>query len=321
MPSPTSLRLKVARTTLLTPRIRQLELVAENGAALPAFSAGGHIDIEVGPDDFRSYSLLNDPAEIHRYVVAVLLEPASKGGSAFMHGQVTEGDILTAQGPSNDFPLNEMADDTILIAGGIGITPMLSMVERLLHLDRRFTLHYCTRQRDDAPFAAELERRLGERLVLHHDNGDPAQGLDVATLLARRPPGGHVYVCGPHGMIQAVRTAGRDWPKGTVHFELFSGSAEDTEPRSTDLPFDIELAKTGGTLTVPVGSTILEVLRANGVRVKSMCTTGVCGTCRVGYLAGDVDHRDEALTKKEQLKFVQVCVSRAMPGSRLVLNI
>ncbi len=321
MASPPNLRLRVSRTVLLTSRIRQLELAAADGGSLPAFTAGAHIDVDIGPDEARSYSLLNDPAETHRYVIAVLLETASKGGSVFMHGKVQEGEILTATGPANDFPLDERAEESVLIAGGIGITPVLSMVERLLALQRRFTLHYCTRHRDDAPFAAELERRLGERLVLHHDDGDPAKGLDVAALLRKRPPGAHVYVCGPRGMIQAVREAAVDWPKGTVHFELFSGSAEDTAPRSTDQSFEIECAKSGGTYTVPVGATILDVLRENGIKVKSMCKGGVCGTCRVSYLSGEVDHRDEALTRKEQMKFIQVCISRAMPGSRVVLNI
>ena len=321
MASPTDLRLRVARTALLTARIRQLELAAEDGAALPGFTAGAHIEVDVGEDEARSYSLLNDPAETHRYVIAVLLEPASKGGSAFMHGQVHDGDLITVQPPSNDFPLDERAEVSILIAGGIGITPMLSMTERLASLGRAFTLHYCTRHRDDAPFAAELERRLGDRVVLHHDNGDPTQGLDVAALLKKRAPGAHVYVCGPRGMIQSVREAALDWPKGTVHFELFSGSAEDTAPRSTDQPFEIECARSGGSYTVPVGVSILEVLREHGIKVKSMCKTGTCGTCRVGYLSGEIDHRDEALTRKEQTKFIQVCVSRAQPGSRVVLNI
>ena len=321
IPATDMLKLRVERIAALTPRIRQLELVAAEGGELPAFTAGGHIGVDIGEGEARTYSLLNAPHERGRYVIAVLLEPQGRGGSAWMHGSVRQGDVITTTLPMNNFSLNEAAEESLLIAGGIGITPILSMVERLLEKEARFVLHYATRSRDDAPFAAELERRLGERLVLHHDNGDPAQGVNLPALLAKRAPGAHVYVCGPRGMIEATRTATQHWPKGTVHFELFSGAIEDTTPRSSDTAFEMELAKSGRVVMVPADRSPLDALRDIGIKVKSMCKDGVCGTCRVRVLSGAVDHRDEVLTDKEHASFMQVCVSRAMPGERLVLDL
>lgn len=316
-----SLTLVVRRAELLSPRIRLVELAAEDGAELPPFTAGAHIDIDIGPEDGRSYSLLNDPTERHRYVIAVLREQPGRGGSAWVHDVVQVGHRITATAPTNHFALNQAAEQILLIAGGIGITPMLSMVEQLLAEGRPFHLYYCARSAEEAPFAAALEARIGDRLTLTLDGGDPARGLDLTALLKQKPPGGHAYVCGPRGMIQAVREATQHWPKGTVHWELFAGSEEDTAPRSNDLPFEVELAKSGKSFTVPADRKLLDVLRAEGFRIKTLCKEGVCGTCRVRVLSGEVDHRDEVLTVAEQKKFMQVCVSRAKPGERLVLDL
>jgi ferredoxin-NADP reductase len=316
-----NLALVVRRITAPTPRIRLLELATADGAALPGFTAGSHIDVDMPIGEGRSYSLLNDPAETNRYVIAVLREELGRGGSAWMHDTVCEGDVLTVAPPTNHFALNEAAEAHLLIAGGIGITPIMAMVARLLRLGASFSLHYCARSPEETAFGDDLAARLGDRLHLYHDGGDPARGLDVAALLGRRAPGSHVYVCGPRGLIQAVRGATTAWPTGTVHWEAFSGSDEDTAPRTNDQPFEVELAKSGKVLMVGAGEKILDVLRANDVRVKSLCKDGVCGTCRVKYLAGAVDHRDDVLTNKQRTQFLQVCVSRALPGERLVLDL
>jgi vanillate monooxygenase ferredoxin subunit len=313
--------LTVTRIAAPTPRIRQVELASADGADLPPFTAGAHIDLDLGIGEARSYSLLNDPTERQRYVIAVLRETDSRGGSTWIHDSLRQGDRLTATAPANHFPLNEAGERHILIAGGIGITPLMAMAQRLAALGAEFTLHYCTRARDDAAFLDELTALLGPRLITHFDGGDIARGLDVATLLAKRPPAAHVYVCGPAGLIRAVREAGRDWPKGTVHYELFHGSEADSAPRSTDMPFDIKLARAGRTLTVPADKSILDVLRADGIKIKTLCKEGVCGTCRVGLLEGKADHRDETLTDAEREHDIQVCVSRAMPGETLVLDL
>ncbi len=314
------LNLDVKRVVAVTPAIKEIELVAADGA-LPAFTAGAHIDVVLGNGIERSYSLLNDPTETHRYVIAVLREEESRGGSTFVHDRLREGDRLVSSPPVNNFPLNEAGETHILIAGGIGITPLKSMAHRLLAYGAAFTLHYCARDRERAAYLEELTALVGERLHVHLDGGDPSRGLDVAALMSKRPSAGHVYVCGPAGLIRAVREASRDWPKGTVHYELFRGSEADVAPRSTDQPFEITLARAGKTLTVPADKSILEVLRGNGIKIKTLCKEGVCGTCRVGLLSGKADHRDEVLTDEQREREIQVCVSRAMPNETLVLDL
>lgn len=314
------LSLQVNRLVAVTPWIKEIELVPAEGALSP-FTAGAHIDVTLGNGLERSYSLLNDPAETHRYVIAVLREADSRGGSTWIHDHLSAGDTLQSSAPVNNFPLNEAGETHILIAGGIGITPLKSMAHRLHARGADFKLHYCARDPERAAYLDELTRTLGDRLAVHLDGGDPARGLDVASLLAKRPSAGHVYVCGPAGLIRAVREATRDWPKGTVHYELFRGAEADIAPRSTDRPFDIVLARAGKTLTVPADKSILEVLRANGIKIKTLCKEGVCGTCRVGLVSGKADHRDEVLTDEQRVTEIQVCVSRALPNETLVLDL
>jgi ferredoxin-NADP reductase len=316
-----SLNLEVASVKAITPSIRQVELTLAQGGALPPFTAGAHIDLALGNGLERSFSMLNDPTEIHRYVIAVLREADSRGGSVWVHDHLRQGDRLTSSEPINNFPLNEAGETHILIAGGIGITPLKAMAHRLLARDANFALHYCARDEGRAAYLDELRTLLGDRLQLYLDGGDVARGLDVGKLLAARPSAAHVYVCGPAGLIRAVREATRDWPKGTVHYELFRGSEADIAPRSTDQPFEITLARTGKTLTVPADRTILAVLSANGIKVKTLCTEGVCGTCRVRLLGGKADHRDEVLTDAQREREIQVCVSRALPGETLILDL
>jgi ferredoxin-NADP reductase len=314
------LNLDVRKLTAVTPSIREIELVAADGA-LPPFTAGAHIDVTLGNGEERSYSLLNDPAETHRYVLAVLREADSRGGSTFVHDHLREGDRLASTPPVNNFQINEAGENHILIGGGIGITPLKAMTHRLVARGANFTLHYCARDRERAAYLDTLTAALGERLHLHLDGGDPARGLDVAALLSKRPSAAHVYVCGPAGLIRAVREAARDWPKGTVHYELFRGAEADVAPRSSDQAFEITLARAGKTLTVPADKSILEVLRTNGFKIKTLCKEGVCGTCRVGLLAGKADHRDEVLTDEQREHEIQVCVSRALPNETLVLDL
>ncbi len=313
--------LRVARIAAVTPRIKSVELVAAAGGPLPAFTAGAHIDIALGNGETRSYSLLNDPTETQRYAIAVLRETDSRGGSTFVHDGLREGDVLESSDPANNFPLNEAGERHILIAGGIGITPLMAMSRRLLARDAEFTLHYCARSRAEAAFIDDIETALGLRLVTHFDGGDIARGLDVKALLAERPAAAHVYVCGPPGLIRAVREAAAHWPKGSVHYELFRGSEADVAPRSGDQGFDVVLKRAGKTLHVAGDRSILQTLADAGIKVKTLCKEGVCGTCRVGLVAGRADHRDEVLTDEERARYIQVCVSRALPGETLVLDL
>ena len=260
------LNLDVRKLTAVTPSIREIELVAADGA-LPPFTAGAHIDVTLGNGEERSYSLLNDPVETHRYVLAVLREADSRGGSTFVHDHLREGDRLASTPPVNNFQINEAGENHILIAGGIGITPLKAMTHRLTARGANFTLHYCARDPERAAYLDALTTALGERLHLHLDGGDPSRGLDVAALLSQRPSAAHVYVCGPPSLIRVVREAARDWPKGTVHYELFRGVEADVAPRSSDQAFEITLARAGKTLTVPADKSILEVLRTNGFKI------------------------------------------------------
>lgn len=206
----TALKLRIARVENLTAEIKLFELVAPDGAVLPQFEAGAHVDVVTGGGHRRSYSLANDPTERNRYVIGVLREKAGRGGSAWMHDNVKLGDTLTVMPPLNNFPLAEAAAEHILIGGGIGITPLMAMSKRLAALGAEFALHYCARDRARAAYVDVLGGQLGARLHTHFDGGDIARGLDVVGLLSRRPPAAHVYVCGPAGLIRAVREAARD---------------------------------------------------------------------------------------------------------------
>jgi vanillate O-demethylase ferredoxin subunit len=289
---------RVKSIEAVTPRIRKIELVRADGGLLAPFSAGAHLDIDLPNGETRSYSLLNDPADKDRYILGVLREIESSGGSSYVHDHLKVGDVVRSTDPINHFPLTEAGDVYVLIAGGIGITPIMSMAARLAALGKDYAVHYCARSADEAAFLADLQALHGMRLRTYFDGGDPERGVDLAALLAKA-----------------------DWPGGTVHYELFKGSEADLAPVNTDEPFDIVMNKSGRTLTVPADRTILAVLKAEGYKVKTLCTSGRCGTCRVGYLSGAVDHRDEVLDDDERSEFLQVCVSRAQPGETLVLDL
>jgi vanillate O-demethylase ferredoxin subunit len=303
----------------VTARIKSFELVDPAGAQLPEFTAGSHVDVTLPNGLVRSYSLLNDSRERERYVIAVLREETGGGGSAWVHESLKPGDRISITKPQNRFEIDEGGDHNFLIAGGIGITPILSMAERFDELGIDFRLYYCTRNREETAFAERIEQRFANRHVFHHDQGLRIQSLDVDALLADRQPGTHVYVCGPPGLIAAVRNAARDWPKGTVHFELFGAGR--IEMPTENRPFDIHLKRRNITLHVPAERSILDVLAENDVRVRSICRDGYCEACTTRYVSGKVEHRDSVLDEDDRKTFLQVCVSRALPGERLVLDL
>jgi len=309
----------VRSAELITPRIKSFELADPAGAALPEFTAGSHIDVTLPNGLVRSYSLLNDSRERDRYVIAVLREEAGGGGSAWVHDSLAPGDVLSISEPQNRFEIDEGGDHNILIAGGIGITPLLSMAERFDELGIDFKLYYCTRSREETAFAERIEQRFPSRHVFHHDQGRADLSLDVAALVSNRQPGTHVYVCGPPGLIASVRTAAQDWPKGTVHFELFGAGR--VEIKTDNRPFDVHLKRRNITLHVPADQSILEVLTANDIRVRSICRDGYCEACTTRYVGGKVEHRDSVLDEEDRKTMLQVCVSRAMPGENLVLDL
>jgi tetrachlorobenzoquinone reductase len=305
-----------------TGSVRILDLQAAPAGALPAFVAGAHIDIHMDGDLVRQYSLLNDPAEMGRYVVAVALDAASRGGSSHIHAQVSEGDVLAISAPRCHFPLVEDAAHSVLIAGGIGVTPLWSMAQRLLTLGRPFSFHYGARSATNAPLLAEIAQRLGDAGVLFETAfEDEGRGrLDLPAIFAAAPTDCHFYACGPGGMLDAylaaAQAAGR--PAGHVHLERFAG----TGPGATEGGFTVELARTGGSYAVPTGSTILETLKANGINIPHSCAEGICGACEAKVLEGVPDHRDDVLTDAEKAAnlTMMVCCSGAKTP-RLVLDL
>lgn len=300
--------------------IASFELVAPDGRDLPPFAAGAHVDVHLPGDLVRQYSLCNPPGERHRYVVAVLREPGGRGGSRAMHDAVRAGDLLTISEPRNNFPLREEARRHVLVAGGIGATPLLAMVYRLNAIGADYELHYCTRTAEKTAFRAVLDRIAGPRVRYHHDGGDPSKGLDVAKLLWTHEMGTHLYCCGPAGLMAAVKTASGHWPVDTVHFEFFAPVATPAGQAAADGSFEVKLAASGESFVVPPDKTILQVLRDHGYDLDSSCESGTCGTCMTAYLAGEPDHRDFVLDDDQRQSHLMVCVSRARSAA-LVLDL
>lgn len=320
MPGPT-LRVRVQRKLAEADGICSFELVAADGGALPRFSPGAHVDVHVPGGPTRPYSLCNDPDETHRYLIAVLEDPASRGGSRAMHARVLEGDTLEIGAPRNHFALVD-GRRHLLMAGGIGVTPILSMAERLSAAGADFEFHYCTRSRARTAFLERIGRsRYADRTHLHFDDGDPAQRLDIPAVVGAPAPGTHLYVCGPKGFIQAVldHARARSWPEGQVHFELFSG---EVGPADADQPFEVELIRSGRVVLVPRGRSAAEALADAGVQLAVSCEQGICGTCLTRVVSGVPDHRDSYLTPAEHAAndCFTPCCSRAR-SPRLALDL
>lgn len=315
------LELKVVRKAVEAEDIASFELARADGGALPGFSAGSHIDVHVPGGLVRQYSLCNDAAESHRYRIAVLRDAASRGGSTGMHDTVHEGDTLTVSEPRNHFPLAH-AKRSLLMAGGIGVTPLLCMAQRLAATGADFELHYSTRSPARTAFMGEIARSaFAGRVHYHHDDGEAAQKLDTGALLARPDPGTHLYVCGPGGYIDHVVGAARaaGWAEATIHLEYFGAAPQDS---AGDGSFQVKLASSGQSYTVEPGQSIVKALQAHGVEILTSCEQGVCGTCLTRVLEGECDHRDHYLTDEEKSRHDQFmpCCSRAKT-SVLVLDL
>lgn len=307
-----TIAVKVLRKTQEAQDIAAFELARPDGSALPAFSAGSHIDVQVPGGPVRQYSLCNDAAENHRYRIAVLRDAGSRGGSAAMHDVVREGDTLTISEPRNHFPLVH-AQRTLLFAGGIGVTPLLAMAQRLAAIDADFTLHYCTRSPARTAFRGEIAASTwAQRVQFHFDDGDAAQKLDLERALGAPQAGTHVYVCGPAGYIDfVVKTARRlGWPEDQVHLEYFGAAPQDT---SGDGGFQVKIASSGAVYDVAADQTVVQALQAHGIEILTSCEQGVCGTCITRVLQGECDHRDLYFTDEEKAANDQFtpCCSRA----------
>lgn len=316
------LRLRVAERRNCAEGIAAFELVAESNAQLPAFTAGSHIDLYLPGGMTRQYSLRNDPAERHRYCIGVLREVAGRGGSAYVHDRLKAGDVVEASMPRNAFALDEDAPFSLLLAGGIGITPILSMAHRLSALGRDFAFHYCARSRSRMSFRDEmLAAPFADKLRFHLDDGPAEQKLDLAALLSRRAPGAHLYACGPAGFLDAVIAAAKkDWPSEAVHREYFANAGH--AKVAGDKPFRVTLAGDGRSFEVAPGRSIVEVLAENGVEIQVSCEQGICGTCVTRVVSGVPDHRDLVLTDKQRATGNRItpCCSRAL-SDELVLDL
>ncbi|WP_103338826.1 PDR/VanB family oxidoreductase [Amycolatopsis sp. CA-126428] len=304
-----TLELLVDRKEKPADGVVRLTLRAPGGGVLPAWEPGAHLDLHL-PGFVRQYSLCGDPSDTSAYQVAVLREPDGRGGSAYVHDSLLAGDLLQVDGPRNHFALVD-AERYLFIAGGIGITPILPMLDRVTAAGRDWQLVYGGRTRGSMAFTEELSRH-GDRVLFRPQ--DEHGLLDLPTLLAAAQPGTAVYCCGPEPLLAAVEALG----PADLHVERFTARLDE----GARTAFEVELAGSGRVLPVPADRSILEVVEEAGVTVLSSCREGTCGTCETGVLGGTPDHRDSVLTADERLEneVMMLCVSRAR-SPRLVLDL
>ncbi|WP_341317541.1 2Fe-2S iron-sulfur cluster-binding protein [Paraburkholderia sp. IMGN_8] len=307
-----------------TARIRGFVLRHPQGLDLPVFEAGAHLDVSVplasGEVVQRSYSIASSPAHRDYYLLGVLREHSGRGGSAAMHTGVAVGQLLTCSQPKNQFGISPGAKNHLLIAGGIGITPLLSMLHVLVSEGKSFRLCYCARSAEDAAFLSEISDLAGDRLALYFDGGDVTRGIDLDAELRDAPDGSEVYVCGPRGLNEAVIAAAAraSWSPERVHFEFFGAAA----PAKGDQPFRVILKQSGMTVEVARDESILDAVIRHDIEPLYDCKRGECGLCATAVIEGEVDHRDYVLTAadKSERKQMCICVSRAKQGD-LVLDL
>lgn len=292
-----------ARATTLRARLTAIRYAAEgihlyefspvDGGALPAFTAGAHVDLHLPNGLIRQYSLCNAQDETHRYVVGIKRDPASRGGSTYIHDQLKVGTVLQLGAPRNHFDLHEEARHTVLVAGGIGVTPIACMAQRLEALGTSYELHYSVRKRDEAAF---LDVLSGPRLHLHVDAENGNAPMALKDIVAKAPQDAHLYCCGPGPMLDAFEAACAGRPDGHVHLERFSAAA----PAAAEGGYSVQLARSGRTIRIAPGCTILDTLRQEGIDVQASCEQGICGSCETRVLAGRPDHRDSLLSEEEK---------------------
>ena len=315
----------VAQVRRLTDRIQSFMFRHPDGGDLPAFSPGSHIEVEVtqrdGTHSRRSYSLVSDPKDRRAYEIAVLAEANGSGGSQYMHDRVVEGSRLRIWAPTNHFELDTRASKHLLIAGGIGITPLMCMARWIRGRDQGIELHYCARTEQAMAYREEVSRIAPASTHLYFDGGDSKRGVNLEALLSKHQPGTAVYVCGPQPLILAViETCQRNgWPKEAVHYEFF---APPVVAAGSKKEFEVVLKRSNRTLRVPAEKTILDVLFDAGESPLHGCKTGDCGLCETGVVEGVPLHLDRVLSENEKQKgnVMCICVSRS-ETPKLVLDI
>lgn len=300
--------------------IRSIELAAPEGGLLPTFTAGAHIDVHLSENMVRQYSLCNHPQERHRYVIAVMLDPQGRGGSRRIHS-LTVGERLRISEPKNFFELSS-SGKSLLIAGGIGITPILCMAQSLASVGRTFSMHYAARTRSCTAFSDQIRRSDFAQSVSYYWSREPdGKRLDFAHVLECSGPEDHLYVCGPRGFMEAALQTARakGWPEQRLHYEFFTGEKVHLD---TDSTFSVRLASSGKTFEIAPDKSVVDALAEAGVEIPTSCEQGICGTCLTGVLSGEPDHRDMFLTPEEQArndKFLPCC-SRSK-SQELVLDL
>ncbi|WP_118136874.1 PDR/VanB family oxidoreductase [Oceanicella sp. SM1341] len=307
--------MRVVRRRALTSHICEFTLAPAEGGALPAFTPGAHVTVQTPSGAMRRYSLVNDGTAPEVYVIAVKRELASRGGSASMHEAAQEGTELMVEPPENTFALRE-AREYLLIAGGIGVTPIYAMAQHLERLGKPFRVIYCSRSRADTAYVEDMEQAFGDRLTLHHDDGDPARAYDFWDHFEEQKDL-HVYCCGPQPLMEEIDAVSGHWPEGRVNFEDFKPVEV---VRADDTAFDVVLSRQERRVSVPQDRSILEALRDAGLKTVSSCESGTCGTCKTRLISGTPDHRDMVLMDEEKSDFIMICVSRAKEGE-LVLDL
>lgn len=315
---------RVIQKRLEAEGIVSLRLAGEGGVTLPGCSAGSHIDVEVAPGVVRQYSLCNPSVAPAEYEIAVLREPASRGGSAGLHETVQVGDRLRISEPRNHFALDAGDAACLLLAGGIGITPILAMAAELEANDRPYRLHYCVRSADRAAYAERVAAQAKSGTVaIHCDDGPAEQRLALADVLRNSPQGCGLYVCGPAGFIDWVLAGAEQagWGPAAIHREYFA-APEPAGDAAADRPFTVRLARRGTEIAIGADETVAAALERAGVFVPVSCAEGICGTCVVDVLAGEPEHRDLVLSDAEHAANTKmtVCCSRAK-GEVLTLDL
>jgi len=315
------IKVRVASRAQAAEGIVRLDLVCPEGRDLPSFDAGAHVDLFLENGLTRQYSLCNDPADRGHYRIAVLREPASRGGSAYVHEALAEGVTLEISAPRNLFALDETASEHLLFAGGVGVTPILAMARRLDALGHPFAFHYCARDRSRAAFLDELAAAPFADAVRLSFDAEPATRLDLDIALADPAPSRRLYVCGPAGFMTHVidGALARGWTPDQIRKEHFAAAPAS---EGEDRPFELIIASTGQVVPVATDQTAAQALEAAGVFVPVSCEQGVCGTCLTGVTEGEPDHRDAFQTAAERAandRFTPCCSRARTP--RLVIDL
>jgi ferredoxin-NADP reductase len=295
-----------------------IELQDPTGAQLPEFSPGAHIDLHLANGLVRSYSLCGAPEARDRYTVGVLQDRNSRGGSRFVHEQLRVGATLTVAAPRNHFALEEDAAHTVLVAGGIGVTPIVCMARRLAERGRSFTLLYCARSRDEAAFVGQLSA-YGDAVRFHFDD-EAGAPPDLKAMLGGQDASTHFYCCGPGPMLNAFEAACEAHGYPNVHIERFA--ADPSTEAVQEGEYSVTLQRSGRNVQVPSGKSLLDAILEAGVAVEYSCREGVCGSCETAVIEGCPDHRDSVLSNSERAsnRTMMVCVS-GCKGQRLVLDL